>query len=165
MQIADEITDIIFRNDENGYTVLRLKHGGMTATGVFAYVSVGAEVKLEGEFVENAKYGKQFKVSNYEFVPPNSPQKIKMFIGSGLIEGIGPATAERIVKTFGADTLGIMESAPEELVAVRGISLKKAKVIGEKYLEIKGMQHAVIFLQRFDISLNMAMKIYKYYGE
>ena len=165
MQITDEILDIVFRNDENGYTVLRLKQSNMTATGIFAHVSIGAEVKLSGEYIENAKYGRQFKVSSYEFIPPNTPSKIKLFIGSGLIEGIGPVTAERIVKTFGADTLKIMESAPEELTAVRGISMRKAGIIGEKYREIKGMQHAVMFLQKFAISLNMAMKIYKYYGE
>ena len=165
MQIHDEIADILFRNEENGYTVLRLKDSNMSATGIFAFVSVGAEVILHGDYINNAKYGKQFKVASYEMIPPNSPSKIKMFIGSGLIEGIGPVTAERIVKTFGKDTLKVMENAPEELIAVKGISAKKAKSVGEKYAMIKGMQKAVMFLQKFEISLNMAVKIYKYYGE
>ncbi|MCL2755634.1 MAG: ATP-dependent RecD-like DNA helicase [Firmicutes bacterium] len=165
MQLVDEIADITFRNEENGYSVIRLKTSNITATGVFAFVSVGAELTLHGEFVNNAKYGKQFKVTSYEITPPNTPKKIKQFIGSGLIEGIGPVTAERIVKTFGKDTLKIMENAPEELIAVRGISEKKAKVIGEKYATIKQMQAAIIFLQKFEISLNMAVKIYKSYGE
>jgi len=164
MQITDEIADITFRNEENGYSVLRLA-SGLSATGIFAFVSVGAELIMHGDYVNNAKYGKQFKVASYEMIPPNSPNKIKLFIGSGLIEGIGPVTADRIVKTFGKDTLKVMENAPEELIAVKGISAKKAKGIGEKYSLIKGMQSAVMFLQKFDISLNMAVKIYKYYGE
>ena len=165
MQISDEIGEIVFRNDDNGYSVVRLKNSGTTVTGVFAHLSTGLEVVLTGDYVNNAKYGRQFQATSCEFVPPTSPSKIKKFIGSGLIEGIGPVTADRIVKTFGKDTLSIMEHAPEELVAVRGISLKKAKVIGEKFSTIKGMQAVVMFLQKFDISLNMAMRIYKHYGE
>jgi len=165
VKITDEVADILYHNDENGYSVLRLKQSGVTATGVFAYVASGQEMNLEGDYVNNAKYGMQFKVTGYEVLPPNTPAKIMAFIGSGLIDGIGPVTAERIVKTFGKDTLKIMENAPEELIAVRGVSLKKAKVIGEKYAGIKQMQASILFLQKFEISLNMAMKIYKFYGE
>ena len=165
MKISDEVSDVLFHNEENGYSVLRFKDSGITATGVFVYVAMGQEMILEGEYVNNAKYGQQFKVYSYEVLPPNTPAKIRAFIGSGLIEGIGPATAERIVKTFGKDTLKIMENAPEELVAVRGVSLRKAKIIGEKYQSVKQMQASILFLQKFEISLNMAMKIYKYYGD
>jgi len=165
VKIQDEIQDIVYRNEDNGYSVLRLKDSNTTAVGVFAFVSVGQEYVFYGEHIENAKYGRQFKIQSYELVPPNSPSKIRQFIGSGLIEGIGPVTADRIVKSFGKDTLKIMESASEELVAIRGISLRKAKIIGEKYAEIKQMQAAVMFLQRFEISINMAMRIFRHYGE
>ncbi|MCL2846451.1 MAG: ATP-dependent RecD-like DNA helicase [Firmicutes bacterium] len=165
MQITDEITDIVFRNEDNGYSVIRLKQSNQTAFGVFAYLAVGQEIQMTGEYVKNAKYGQQFRVQSYEIVPPNSPRKIQQFIGSGLLEGVGPATAARIVAEFGKDTLKVLETRPHELEKVRGISLRKAKIIGEKYGQIKEMQAAVMFLQKFEISLNMAMKIYKYYGQ
>ena len=114
MKIEGEIGDITYRNDENGYSVLRLT-SGVVATGVFHYVSVGQEFELEGEFINNAKYGKQFRVDKYTMVPPNSPAKIRAFIGSGLIEGVGPVTAKNIVKLFGKRTLGILENQPEKL--------------------------------------------------
>jgi len=164
MKLEAEIDDIVYRNDENGYSVLRLKSGEM-AVGFFAFVSVGQEVILTGEFQENAKYGKQFKVESCEITPPNTPKKIQQFIGSGLIHGVGPVTAANIVKTFGKDSLRIMEQAPEELISIRGISLSKAQAIGERFAQIKDMQQAVVFLQKFDISLNMAMKIYNVYKE
>ena len=110
MKLTDEIEGIVYRNEDNGYSVLRLKDCGLTAVGTFHYVTVGQEFTFDGEFIENAKYGKQFKVKNYELVPPDSPAKIRAFIGSGLIEGVGPATAARIVKTFGKETLKILES-------------------------------------------------------
>jgi len=164
MKLEAEVTDIVYRNEENGYSVLRLK-GGDTAVGVFAFVGVGQEVSLTGEWQENAKYGRQFKVATCEITPPNSPKKIQQFIGSGLIEGVGPVTAANIVKTFGKDSLRIMESAPEELISVKGISLAKAQRIGERFLQIREMQHALVFLQKFEISLNMAMKIYSHYKD
>lgn len=165
MIITDEIADVVFRNEENGYSVVRLAGCGLTAVGCFHYVAVGSEFKLTGEYVNNAKYGKQFSVSAYELVPPEHPRKIQAFIGSGLLEGVGPVTAKNIVKSFGRDTLLIMEHNPHELIAVKGISLKKAKSIGEKFANIKQMQAAVMFLQKFEISVNMAVKIFNNYKD
>ena len=164
MQITDEVIDVVFRNEENGYSVLKLG-SGVSAVGFFPYVSCGQEFVFTGEYVNNAKYGKQFKVESFELVTPNTPLRIKQFIGSGLIEGVGPVTAAKIVKTFGKDTLAIMEFRPEELTVVKGISLRKARIIGERFAEVKQMQHALSFLQRFEISLNMAIKVYNYYKE
>lgn len=164
MQLNDEVLEIVFRNEENGYSVLRMA-GGITVVGIFPFVSVGQEFELHGEYVTNKKFGKQFKVTSFEVITPETPAKIKQFIGSGLITGIGPATASAIVKTFGKDTLAIMEHRPEELIVVKGISLRKAKIIGERFTEIKEMQKSVSFLQRFDISLNMAIKIFSHYKE
>ena len=165
MQISDEVADIVYRNEENGYSVLRLAAANVTAVGYFPFVSVGQEFFLTGEYVNNAKYGKQFKVEAYEAIAPNSPSRIKQFIGSWLLEGVGPVTAANIVKTFGKDTLAIMEHRPEELTVVKGISLKKARAIGERWGEIKQMQHALAFLQKFDISLNMALRVYNHYKD
>jgi len=165
MNLNDEIESVMFRNDENGYTVVRLKNSGLTAVGTFHYVTVGQEFDFTGNFVQNAKYGKQFVVKTYELVPPNSPSKIKVFLGSGLIEGVGPVTAGRIVKMFGKGALGVIEREPEKLEAVKGISARKAKLIGERYGEIKEMQTAIVYLQKFDISMNMAIRIYNHYKD
>jgi len=164
MKISDSISDIVFRNEENGYTVFRMG-GGDTGLGFFPYISVGQDFEFEGEYIQNAKYGKQFKVSSHELRPPDTPDKIKQFIGSGLIEGIGPVTAANIVKTFGVDTLAVMEHRPEELVVVKGISERKAVIIGQRFAEVKDMQKSVSFLQRFDISLNMAIKVFNKYKD
>jgi len=163
--INDEVADIIFRNEENGYSVLKLGSSNVTAVGYFPYVSVGQEFEFIGEYIENAKYGKQFKVQSYEIKPPDTPSKIRQFIGSGLIEGIGPVTAANIVKTFGKDTLAVMEHRPEELIVVKGISLRKATIIGQRFSEIKEMQKSISYLQRFDMSINMAIKIFNYYKD
>jgi len=165
MKLADEVEDIVFRNEDNGYSVLRLKDCGVVAVGFFHYVTAGQEFNFEGEFVNNAKYGKQFQVAGYELVPPNSPAKIKMFIGSGLIEGVGEKIAGRIVHRFGENTLKILESEPEKLEEVKGISARKAKLIGERYSDIKQMQSSIVYLQKFDISMNIAMRIYNHYKE
>ncbi|MCL2586756.1 MAG: AAA family ATPase, partial [Firmicutes bacterium] len=164
VQLIDEVVDITFRNDENGYSVLRLKQSG-TATGVFAFVSVGQELNMAGEWVNNPKFGKQFKVSSYGVMVPNTPAKIKQFIGSGLIKGIGPVTADRVVAMFGKETLRIMDEDPMKLSRVKGISRDKAKDIGERYALVKAMQDSIIFLSRFSISINMAVKIFKRFGE
>ena len=165
MKISAEVEDIVFRNDENGYSVLRLKDYSFVAVGFFHYVTVGQELVFEGEMISNAKYGKQFKVAGYELVPPNSPAKIRAFIGSGLLHGIGPVTAARIVKEFGIDTLSILETDPSQLSRVKGISERKAIIIGEQYEDIKQMQSSIVYLQKFEISMNMAIKIYNHYKE
>ncbi|MDR0462349.1 MAG: ATP-dependent RecD-like DNA helicase [Christensenellaceae bacterium] len=165
MKISDTVAGIIYRNDETGYTVIRLENSGGTAVGFFPFLTEGADCEFTGEYVTSAKYGKQFKVVAHEQKPPTTPDKIKQFIGSGLIPGIGPATAGKIVATFGADTLAVMEHRPEELTVVKGINLKKAEAIAERFAEIKEMQKSVSFLQRFDISLNMAIRIFGHYKD
>ncbi|MCL2228358.1 MAG: ATP-dependent RecD-like DNA helicase [Firmicutes bacterium] len=164
VKITDSVADVLFRNDENGYTVMRLA-SGETAFGFFPYIAPGQEFDLMGEYVQSAKYGKQFKVSSHEARVPSTPEKIEHFIGSGLLPGIGPKTAEKIVERFGSDTLAIMEHRCEELVAIKGVTLLKAEAIGREFANIKDMQKSVGFLQQFEISLNMAIKIYNTFKE
>ena len=164
MKISGVVEGVVYRNDENGYSVLNLS-GGTTAIGFFPYIVAGNEIDLVGDWVSNAKYGKQFKVAEHEIKPPSNIEQIRQFIGSGLISGIGEKTAKLIVDTFGVDTLAIMEHRPDELSCVRGISPKKAEAIGERYGEVKQMQKSVGFLQRFDISLNLAIKIFNHYKD
>ena len=167
MEITGIVEDIIFKNSDNGYTVLSIDYNGdyTTCVGKTMSVNIGESVKLTGEFVKNAKFGEQFAFSNIETIEPKSAEAIKKYLASGLIKGVGPITAEAIVNKFKEDTLYIMEYSPSRLAEVRGISSKKAMDIGECFSDVKKMQNAVIFLQQYDISTNLAVKIFNFYKE
>lgn len=167
MKISGNVEDIIFKNAANGYTVLNIDFNGnlLTCVGKAVNINVGEDVELEGNFVKNQKFGEQFAFTEISVTKPKSLESIKKYLSSGLIRGIGPVTAENIVEKFKEDTLSILEYAPARLSEVRGISNKKAMEIGEYYLDIKKMQEAVIFLQGYDISTNLSVKIYNFYKE
>ncbi|MDR0975702.1 MAG: ATP-dependent RecD-like DNA helicase [Christensenellaceae bacterium] len=162
MELIDEIKTITFRNEENGYSVVRLKKSG-TATGYFAVLGEGQILKMTGDWVKNAKYGEQFVVSSASIVLPSTLAQTKAFLGSGLIAGVRAKTAERIVKTLGLETLEIIKNDPEKLARVKGITREKARAIGERYNEIQIMEEVILFLQKFEISLNMSIKIFNFY--
>ena len=166
MQIDGPIEEIIFRNDENGYTVFGLdfKGTGVICVGKLINANVGENLSLEGEFVNNAKYGYQFAFTSYEVVLPTSLAGIERYLCSGLIKGVGPVTAKNIVNHFKEDTFTIIEMSPASLSEVKNISMKKALEIGEKFKELKKLQNAVMFLQKYNITTNMALKIYDIYG-
>ncbi|GHU07924.1 hypothetical protein FACS1894151_03000 [Spirochaetia bacterium] len=163
MEIVGVVANITFRSEDTGYTVVRLDNG-IIAVGSMPFVAVGGEYKFFGRLINHAKHGEQFEISKYELLPPDNEQKIVAFIGGGLIFGVGPATARKIVKKFGRETLKIMGNNPEKLATVSGISKSKAERIGQGYREIQGMQEVVMYFCKFEISLNMAIKIYKQYG-
>jgi len=167
MKLSGNVEDIIFKNSANGYVVFNIDSNGklITCVGKTVNINVGEDVELEGIFVKNQKFGEQFAFSEANVVKPKSLSSIKKYLASGLIKGIGPVTAEAIVNKFREDTLSILEYAPIRLSEVRGISAKKAIEIGELYSEIKSMQEAVIFLQKYDISTNMSVKIYNNYKD
>lgn len=167
MEIIGVIQSLVFRNEENGYTVAKLETNQalVTVVGKFLQVAVGENLKLVGEFITNSKFGRQFAFETYESVHPTTLQGIEKYLGSGLIKGVGPATANAIVKQFQEDTLVVMEFSPEKLSAVKGVSKNKAISIGEAFQEIKKMQNAVMFLQSYDITINLALKIYQMYNE
>ncbi len=167
MVLEGTIEDIIFRNEENGYTVAGLSHGNeyTTVVGKFLAVNVGENVRLTGKFVTNAKYGEQFSFDTSELIFPSSVNGIKKYLSSGLIKGVGPATAKAIVNTFKKATLEIMEFAPQRLSEVKGISEKKAQAIGEAFSQLKEIQNTVMFLQSYNITTNMSLKIYEVYKE
>ena len=166
MDLSGEIDSIIYRNEENGYTVLDLDaHGELiTCVGKFPVVNGGERVELVGDFVKN-KYGDQFSVQKVNVLPPNTEEGIIKYLSSGLIKGIGPVTANNIVEKFGADTLYVMEFNPAKLAEVRGVSKAKAEVIASAFMEVKKMQSAVMFLQSYNITTNLAVKIYKIYQD
>ncbi len=167
MILQGTIEEIIFRNDSNGYTVAMLNHGNeyTTVVGKFLTVNIGENVRLNGRFVTNAKYGEQFSFDTSETIYPSSIEGIKRYLSSGLIKGIGPVTANAIVETFKEDTFSVIEFSPNLLSKVKGISEKKAQAIGDAFNELKKIQNSVMFLQSYNISTNMAMKIYNTYQE
>lgn len=170
MELQGIIEEIIFRNEDNGYTVAVLSHNEngfdeyTTIVGTLSDAKVGQCYKLNGKIV-NSKYGEQFAFSTAEVIYPNTLSGIKKYLSSGLIKGVGPVTAGLIVNEFKKDTLTVIEYCPEKLAKIRGISIKKAIAISEAFNEIKKMQNSVMFLQSYNISTNMAIKIFNNYGD
>ena len=166
MHIEGPIEEIIFRNEQNGYTVfvLDFKTTPVVCVGKLVSTNVGENLALDGEYVNNSKYGYQFAFSSYEVVLPSTLAGIEKYLSSGLIKGVGPVTAKNIVNHFKEQTFDIIEMSPSSLAEVRNISMKKALEIGEKFKELKKLQNSVMFLQKYNISTNMALKIYDIYG-
>lgn len=166
-EINGIIEEIVFRNDDNGYTVVNLDVNGIlvTAVGKFPIITEGQNVTLTGEYVKNNKFGEQFSVKDVKVSAPSNIEGIKKYLASGLISGVGVVTANAIVETFGVDTLSIIEFNPLRLAEVKGVSITKAAKIAQSFMEIKNMQDAVMYLQSLNISTNMAIKIYNNYGK
>ena len=165
MLISGKIEAIVYRNEENNYSVVKVSSQGefLTCVGKFPSINVGERVEIEGTIVKNDKYGEQISVQNVKVLPPNDIEGIKKYLSSGLIRGIGLVTANNIVDMFGKDTLEIIEFAPLRLAEVRGVSKEKALSIASTFKEIKAMQNTVMFLQNYNITTNLAVKIYKTY--
>ena len=166
MQIEGPIEEIIFRNEQNGYTVFLIdfKTTPVVCVGKLINANIGENLSLEGEFVNNSKYGYQFAFSSYEVILPTTLAGIERYLSSGLIKGVGPATARNIVQHFKEQTFDIIEMSPSSLAEVKNISMKKALDIGEKFKELKKLQNTVMFLQKYNITTNMELKIYDVYG-
>ena len=164
------IERITFRAEDTGYTVVKLQptHGRkelITIVGTMAQVSPGESVRLEGEWSTHPQYGRQFKIHRYRTLYPSTVQGIRKYLGSGLIKGIGPVTAGRIVKYFGLDTLRIIEEEPSRLTEVEGLGPKRAAMIQRAWEEQREIKEVMLFLQSHDISTGYAVKIWKQYGE
>lgn len=167
MKIVGNVENTVFRNVDNGYSVINLSYNNkkLTVVGNLPEVYEGQTLELEGNFVVNKKFGEQFQVSEGKVVEPTTLPAIEKYLASGLIYGVGPVTAKRIVEEFGQDTLTIMEFNPIKLSKVKGISRQKAIEISNAYNEMKEMQNVIMFLQTNQISTNMAIKIYNIYKE
>ena len=159
---------ITYRNEENGYTVLRCRAKGfqdlVTVVGSMPETHVGSVLQLEGEWRLDAKYGRQFSVSAFEETMPATAYGIEKYLGSGLVKGIGPKFAHRIVRAFGAETLDIIEETPERLLEVPGIGQVRVDRIRKSWAEQKEIRNIMLFLQGHDVSTGHATKIYKTYG-
>ena len=160
------VEKIKYRNEDNGYTVLSLVDEGdeYTLVGNFHYIGEGEMVEAVGTMTEHPVYGEQMTVESYEIKAPEDTAAMERYLGSGAIKGIGAALAARIVRRFKADTFRIMEEEPERLSEVKGISEKMAMAISEQVEEKKEMRQAMMFLQEYGISMNLAVKIYNEYG-
>ena len=164
--VTGYVGHIVFRNEENGYTVFHLENddGEVTCVGNFNFINEGEMLELTGEFVNHNVYGTQLKVSSHVVKEPEDLVSIERYLGSGAVKGVGAALAGRIVKKFKEDTFRIIEEEPERLAEVKGISERKAREIAEQVEEKKDMRKAMIYLQKYGISTRLAAKIYQYYG-
>ncbi len=167
IQLKGRIDDIIFHNEENGYTVMlfETEAGYETAVGYLPSITEGENLILEGEFIKHERYGKQFKIEHFELLLPTDLEEIEHYLGSGLIHGVGPQMAKRIVDHFGKDVFHILDEDSERLMEISGIGAKKYESIMESYLEQRRMKHAMIQLQKLGVSNTIAMKLYKRYGD
>lgn len=160
------VDHIVFRNDENGYTVFNLENddGELTCVGSFNFINEGELLELQGDFVNHSVYGNQFKVVSAQLKEPEDLVSIERYLGSGAVKGVGAALAARIVRRFREDTFRIIDEEPERLSEIKGISERKAREIAVQVEEKKDLRKAMIFLQKYGISTKLAAKIYKYYG-
>ena len=167
METIDGYVDhIIFRNRENGYTVMSLTVEGeeITCVGVCGGLTQGETISAMGDYVEHPVYGKQFKLSSFRTVTPKDSAGMERYLGSGAVKGVGTALAARIVKKFGDDTFRIIEEEPERLSEIKGISERKAREIAMQMEEKKDLRDAFVYLQQYGISNALAVKIYDTYG-
>ena len=167
--IVDRIT---FQNEENGYTVARLQVEGLAAynnrpatiVGEMLSINPGETVVLEGEWTTHKQYGAQFKIASYQTVYPSTVEGMRRYLGSGLIKGIGPVTAKRIVDHFGKEALDVIERDPERLVEVEGLGAKRAKWIIKAWEDQREIHNVMLFLQSHEVGTGYAVKIWKRYG-
>ena len=165
MRLTGTVLEIVYRNVENGYSVVWLDTNPMpcTAVGVFPPVASGEVVDVEGEWVNNSRFGEQFAVESVTVKPPATKDAVFKYLSSGLFKGIGEVTAYAIVENFGENALNVIETAPARLAEVKGVSVKKAMAISETYMSLREMQETIVYLQGYGVPLNTALRIYKAY--
>ena len=166
MEITGEISNIIYKNEINSYTIAELETEEelVTIVGYLPFINIGDTLKLEGKFVEHKEYGRQFKIDTFEKMMPRTLSALERYLSNGNIKGIGEAIAKRIIKKFGDETIHIFKYEPERLAEVRGISEKKAKEMSESFIENWEVWQIVGFLERFGIGAEHAKKVFDLYG-
>lgn len=161
------VSDIVFKNEENGYTIASLanENDEITIVGCMPTLSVGESIEIEGKWVNHKIYGSQFEVQSFIPVTPSSLDGIYVYLSSGMIHGIGEKMAKRIVDKFSVDTLDIIQNTPERLTEVEGIGMKKVKQIKESYEENRELRNIIIQLSPYGITPNYCLRIYKKYKD
>lgn len=167
-ELTGQIERITYSDAESGYAVLRIAVKGypdlVTAVGTIASPAVGEVLSMKGLWTDHPKFGSQFKIVEYRSFAPSSVQGIEKYLGSGLIKGIGPSIAEKIVSLFGADAFKILDTRPEKLLEIEGIGEKKAVAIHEAWLEQREMRGVMLFLQSYGIGTGYALRVFRHYG-
>ena len=160
------VQEIIYQNIANGYTVCDIDVEGVfsTAVGIMPGIAPGEGVRLTGKWVNHPEYGEQFKVEVCEKILPTNEAQIFQYLASGIIKGIGPATAQKIVERFGADSLNVIRDNPERLSKIKGISMRKASEMQSAMLEKQAVQSVVMFLQPFGVTANFAVRVFRKFG-
>ena len=166
-RLTGYVDHIIFRNEENGYSVFVLENedGEVTCVGSIPLLHEGELVDVEGQFVLHPTYGMQWKVEKLTVKTPEDEESIARYLGSGAIKGVGEKLASRIVQTFGEETFRIIEEEPERLAEIKGISPRIARSIGTQVEEKSAMRDAMMYMERFGITPRLAAKIYERYGQ
>ncbi|MCD8239883.1 MAG: ATP-dependent RecD-like DNA helicase [Oscillospiraceae bacterium] len=166
-ELSGTVAEIIFANEENGYTVLRMEtaDGGATVTGCLPFAAAGERLTVRGRWVSHASYGQQFAAEFAERLLPDGAEAIYEYLASRAVKGVGPATAALLVSTFGAATLDVMEREPEKLTEVKGISRKKAMEISESLKQQLGLRRLMEFLNAHGLRPQFAMRLYRSYGD
>ncbi|GIM29158.1 ATP-dependent RecD-like DNA helicase [Clostridium polyendosporum] len=164
--ITGIVESIVFRNDDNGYIVikLRIENSLITAVGVIPYIAEAQHLKLTGNWVLHSQFGRQFKIEECEEILPNTLEGIEKYLSSGLIYGIGPVTAKKIISKFGEETLEIMDNNIDRLREIEGIGEKKLKLIIDSYVSQRELKNIMIFFQSNGVTANQCIKIYKRFG-
>lgn len=160
------VEDVVFRSDDTGYTVskINVNKETITAVGVVPFIKEGQNVKIKGNWIVHKQFGQQFKIEEFEEILPTSVEAIEKYLSAGIIYGIGPITAKKIVAHFGEETFDIMENNIERLMEVEGIGQKKFRIIYESYIEQKDLKDIIMFFQAHGVSNNQCLKIYKKFG-
>jgi exodeoxyribonuclease V alpha subunit len=167
-EISGTVDSVIYKNEENGYTVLRLRDGNgesVTVTGIFPYAASGESMIITGEWTTHSVHGRQFKAEFAQRLLPTSASAIYEFLAGGAIKGIGPATASLIVNEFGDKTLDILENSPEKLTKIKGINSSKAQQISKSFRRQAGVRRIMEFVCSFGLRPVLAMRLYRFYGD
>ena len=162
--IVDKIT---YKNEQNGYTVATVRNGSerITAVGIMPFLSEGENVRFNGTFTIHPSYGEQFNVKSFERMAPATAAAILRYLSSGIINGVGPGTATKIVEKFGTDSLDIIQNHPEELSIIKGISLQKALSISEEYKKQFGIRDIMLLLSPYEVTPEKCVEIYRKHGK
>ncbi|KYH29366.1 MULTISPECIES: ATP-dependent RecD-like DNA helicase [Clostridium] len=165
-EIQGKVEDIVFKNEDNGYVVAHIKDKKrkITITGCMPFILEGQNLKVQGEWVKHPHFGQQFKVTSCEEIVPNSLEGIEKYLSSGIISGIGPVTAKKIVEHFGEKTLEILDEDIERLKEIEGIGNKKVETIAKSYSKQREIRNIMVFLQTYGVTVKQCVKIHKKYG-
>ena len=163
MEIKGQDIDLIYQNEKNGYTVAEFEteEESTTVVGYLPFINKGDSLKLEGKFIVHQDYGRQFKIETFEKIMPETLDALERYLAGGIIKGVGPSTAKKIVDTFKEETIAVLRFEPSRLSQVKGITSKKAEEIGEEFQEKWELWQIVGFLERFGISASNSKKVYE----